>query len=204
MKKGFVLSIMCWLTICVWGQEDYVLETRYRNPVDTMKFQEQPTILLFVHTKCQHGHLCPTTRMQKALESDSLGFRKKYNIKLYVIYPSIVSQYDINVFDSFSPTEDAQVAFYTKSDYKGVFQEGSTTPYIIFYDGKGHIHTKTGGTIEELKDSVENTWRFERGQCPVCHGTGSISPQRYSGDPDLSVGICRRCSGGIIGRKENY
>lgn len=70
----------------MWGRESYPLETRFRNPIDIDSFSKYPTMLLFVHSKCKNGYLCPTKKMQKALENDSLGFRKKYGIKLYVIY----------------------------------------------------------------------------------------------------------------------
>ncbi len=203
MKRLLLYSILLVTTLNLWGQEDYVLETRFRNPVDTVMFHESPTLLLFVHSKCQHGHQCPTTRMQKALESDTLGFINRFGIRLYVIYRNY-SQNDINTFDSFSPTDNAKVAFYTNINHQGTFGEGSTTPYVVFYDGKGHVHTQTGGTIEELHDSVSNKWRYVDIKCPACNGTGNVKPNRLSHDSDLSVGICRRCSGGKLGRKELY
>ena len=189
-------------TVNLLGQEEYVLETRFRNPVDTVKFHEIPTMLLFVHSKCQHGHLCPTTRMQKALETDSLGFRKKYGIKLYVIYPEYSSD-DILTFDSFVPTENTAIAFYTKHRYKGTFYDGNVTPHVVFFDGKGHIRTKTGGNVEELKDSVEMEWRDYIGYCRRCQGTGRVRPNRFGG-PDESVGICPICGGSKRLRYSNY
>ena len=139
------------------GVEKYILESRYRNPIDTSKFKDAPTMLVFVHSKCEHGGMCPTLRMQKALESDALGFRGKYGIKLYVIYPSY-STYDIETFDSFSPIGATRIAFYTDSQYYGSFNEGNNTPYVVYYDGKGHVYTKKGGTIEELNDSICHKW----------------------------------------------
>ena len=203
MKRFLLFFLLVISASCLLGQENYVLETRFRNPIDTVKFHKTPTMLLFVHSKCQHGHLCPTTRMQKALESDTFGFINRFGIRLYVIY-RYYSQNDINTFDSFSPIVNAKVAFYTNINHQGTFGEGGTTPYIVFYDGKGHVHTQRGGTIEELNDSVSNKWRYVNEKCPVCNGTGSVKPNRLSHDPDLSVGICRRCSGGILGRKELY
>lgn len=194
MRKILLFIVTCICSACVMGQEDYVLETRFRNPVDTAKFHESPTMLLFVHSKCQHGHLCPTTRMQRALETDSLGFRSKFGIKLYVIYPEY-SQYDINTFDSFSPAENTVVAFYVKRTHKGTFHESGSTPHIVFYDGNNHIRTKIGGNVEELKDSVCNKWRGEQRICRRCWGRGSVTPVPRSGDPDLAVGICPMCRG---------
>ncbi len=158
MKQLLLSVLFCWVVTALYAQENYVLETRFRNPVDTTKFKESPTLLLFVHSKCQHGHLCPTTRMQKALETDSLGFRRELGMKLYVIYPKYSSD-DIQTFDSFMPTDKTVVAFYTKPYYKGTFYEGNTTPYVVFYDGRGHVRTKIGGTIVELKDSIYGSWR---------------------------------------------
>lgn len=200
--KSLLLFIVSCIPVILWGQEKYVLETRYRNPVDTVKFHEDPTMLLFVHSKCQ-SRSCATTRMQIALERDSLGFRARFGIKLYVIYPKY-SQSDIDAFDTFSPTENAVVAFYTSLNHKNTFYEGNTTPHVVFYDGKGHVYSKTGGTIEELNDSVYNKWRYSYEKCPVCKGTGKVKLKRQSNDPDLAVGICRRCSGGIIGKEEVY
>ncbi len=192
-------------SLCVdlsWSQENYVLESRYRNPIDTSVFANKPTMMLFVHPKCKNGNMCPTARMQKALENDTLGFRSQFGIRLLVVYPKY-SENDIKDFDSFEP-RDAKVCFYTYSKYRGAWGEEETTPFIIFYDGKGHIRSKTGGSIEELKDSVCNVWRYFYKKCPVCHGKGSVTPDRLSHDPDLVVGICRRCSDGIIGREQLY
>lgn len=192
MKALLILLFSC-LSMLSWGQEDYVLETRFRNPIDTAAFSKNPTMLLFVHSQCKEGRMCPTMKMQKALESDSLGFRSKYGIKLYVIYPKY-SEADINTFDSFAP-QNATVAFYTSKKYEGTFSEKAMTPYIVFYDGKGHLHKKEGGTIEELNDSINTEWRYKKyGICPRCNGTGRVKPNRHGG-PDESVGICSRCGG---------
>lgn len=74
-----------------------------------------------------------------------------------VIYPNY-SEKDIDEFDSFSP-QNAELSFYTNIKYYGLFTESNTTPYIIFYDGKGHIRKKNGGSIEELNDSINTEWR---------------------------------------------
>ena len=203
MVKLITSLVLCIFSLNAIGQEDYILETRFRNPIDTAKFHETATMLLFVHSNCQHRHLCPTTRMQRALETDSLGFLNRYGIQLFVIYPRY-SDYDIKTFDSFSPKRNANVAFYTSHSYKGAFKEGVSTPYVVFYDGKGHVRTKAGGTIAELNDSVCTKWRFVDIQYPVCHGTGRVSPNRPSNDPDLSVGICRMCTEGIIEKKHFF
>lgn len=202
--RTLVLSFLGLTAICLWGQENYPLETRFRNPVDVDSFSKSPTMLLFVHPKCQSEHMCPTARMQKALECDSLGFRVKYGIKLFVICPKY-SLVDERQYDNFSPT-NSELIFYTAPKFYGTFQEGTTTPHIVFYDGKGHMQSMTGGTIEELKDSLELKWRLgEDIPCPVCKGTGSVKPNPRSNDPDLSVGICRRCGGcGYLGRKTYY
>lgn len=189
MKTLLILLFSC-LSMLSWGQEDYVLETRFRNPIDTAAFSKNPTMLLFVHSQCKEGHMCSTMKMQKALESDSLGFRSKYGIKLYVVYREY-SKADINTFDSFAP-QNATVAFYTSRKYEGTFSEKSVTPYIVFYDGNGHIHKKEGGIIEELNNSVNREWRYKK--CPRCHGHRTVLPNPRGG-PDESVGICPRCGG---------
>lgn len=199
----FVLSFLVLTAACLWGQEDYPFETRFRNPVDVEAFKNSPTMLLFVHPKCKSGNMCPTARMQKALEHDSLGFRVKYGIKLFVVCPKY-SVADERQFDDFSPI-NSELIFYTAPKHYGSFQEGTITPHIVFYDGKGLMRSMTGGKIEELKDSVVLKWRFgEKRPCPVCKGTGSVKPNPRSKDPDLSVGICRRCSGGFLARKSYY
>ena len=45
---------------------------------------------------------------------------------------------------------------------------------------------------------------YIKGICQFCKGTGKVKPKRQSNDPDLAVGICRICSGGIIGKEEVY
>lgn len=168
MKRLFVIfgSILACLNI--FGQEDYVLETRFRNPVDTTKFHTNPTLLLFVHSQCHHEHQCATTRMQKALEEDSLQIRKERGIKLYVVYPTYKKE-DIKMFDSYNPVL-SEVVFYTDTKYKGIFSEGNLTPFAILYDGKGNVFTRLGGTYEDLCEWMK-TKVFSR-ICCVWGGSG--------------------------------
>lgn len=180
-----ICLLVCLSSLNVIGQEEYALETRFRNLIDTAKFNESSTLLLFVHSKFQDGHFCPTKRMQKALEYDSLELRFRLKIPLYVIYDHY-SEKNINDFDSFSPQRDAKVAFYTRSEYKGTFGDCGETPYIVFYDGKGNRYSRTGGTYEELRDSIYR-WKLNYVRCPVCNGTGkAVNPQERlrKGDPD--------------------
>lgn len=189
MKRFFLYLMLLVPTSNLWGQENYVLETRFRNPIDTAKFNESPTLLLFVHSKCQHEHLCPTMRMQKALEYDSLGLRFRLHISLYVIY-NYYSEKDIKEFESFSPQRKAEVAFYTNAKYKGTFGDGAETPYMVFYDGKGNRWSKTGGTYEELRDSIYR-WKLNYVRCPVCKGTGSATnPQERLRKGDADYWMC--------------
>lgn len=132
-----LLSLFTCLNIL--GQEDYVLETRFRNPVDTTNFHDSPTILLFVHSKCSHGYSCATSQMQKAMEEDSLQIREERGIKLYVVYPKY-NEEDIKVFDSHNPIL-SEVIFYTDTKYRGSFSDGNLTPFVVFMMGKG-IYTK--------------------------------------------------------------
>ena len=153
MKK--FLTVLLYICVClnIAGQDNYVFENRFRNPVDTMTFYTRPTILLFVHSKCGHGHLCPTTRIQKALEEDSLQIRKERGIKLYVVFPKCYDINDVNTFDSFNPV-NAEVVFYTDTKYKGTFSEGNTTPYTVFYDRNGNVSKGLCTTYEKLCELI--------------------------------------------------
>ena len=107
-----------------------------RNPVDTAAFSKERTLLLFVHDPCGHKG-CPTHKMQIALEKDSLGIRNTYGIKLYVIYQHY-SEKNVEEYLSLSPVNSV-LAFYTESKYFGTLgEEIGSTPFMIFYDGKGH------------------------------------------------------------------
>lgn len=152
MKKALFMLVYILVGLNMSGQENYALETRFRNPVDTVKFSRNPTCLLFVHSHSK-GHLCPTSRMQQALEKDSLQIRKERGIKLYVIYPSYKED-DIRMFDYYNPVL-SEVAFYTDRKYKGSFSEGTSTPFVVLYDGKGNVFTKSGGTYEELCELIK-------------------------------------------------
>lgn len=96
MKKFLIILLYVCVSLNIAGQRNDVLENRFRNPIDTTTFHTRPTILLFVHSQCGNGHLCATTRMQKALEKDSLQIRKERAIKLYVVYPKCYDIQDIN------------------------------------------------------------------------------------------------------------
>lgn len=197
MEKFLTILLFFCACLDIAGQDNYVFENRFRNPVDTMTFYTRPTILLFVHSKCSHEHLCPTTRIQKALEEDSLKIRKERGIKLYVVYPKYYDTSDINTFDTFNPI-NAEVLFYTDMRYKGVFSEGNTTPFIVLYDKKGNVHKRQGCTYKDLVDWISiyilrpcsfckgsgiytsynpDFWLDKRhGEpCSVCHGTGNAS-----------------------------
>ena len=165
MKKSIIILVCVLFCITEEGQEHCVLETRFRNPVDTTIFHRQPTLLLFVHSKCNHGRLCPTMRMQESLEKDSLQIRKRRGIKLYVVYPSYNVE-DIKTFDSFNPVL-SEVVFYTAQKHKGSFHEGNATPYIVLYDGNGNAFTRLGGTYEDLCELIETKIAS---LCPVCNG----------------------------------
>lgn len=152
MKK-FVTTLWS-ILVCLnmAGQENYVLETRYRNSIDTTRFHSKPTLLLFVHSKCGNRQ-CATSRMQKALEKDSLNIRKERGIKLYVIYPNY-NENDLEMFDSYTPIL-AEVAFYTDIKYKGAFSDGNSTPFVVLYDGKGNTFTRLGGTYRDLCEFIK-------------------------------------------------
>ena len=133
-------------------QDSVVLESRFCNPIDTTDFAKSssPVLVLFVHSS--HGKTCncPSSRMQKALETDSLGLREANNIKLYVVCPSGNKSADIDLFDSYKP-QNAMLAF----DVNRVYGNIKRYPYVIFYDGKGGRWTQVGGTYSSLKESIE-------------------------------------------------
>lgn len=170
MKK-LIIIFWCFL-VCLKmvAQENYVLETRYRNPIDTTDFHSKPTLLLFVHSKC-NSRQCATLRMQEALEKDSLGIRKERGIKLYVIYPTYKKE-DIRMFDFYNPVF-AEVAFYTDYKYKGIFSDGNSTPFAVLYDGKGNVFTRLGGTYEDIYKLMET--KISSRICPVCNGKGGYT-----------------------------
>lgn len=192
MKK--FLTILLYICVClnIAGQENYVFENRFRNPVDTMAFYTRPTILLFVHSKCGHEHLCPTTRIQKALEEDSLKIRKERGIKLYVVYPKSYDKNDINTFDTFNPV-NAEVVFYTDTKYKGFFSEGNTTPFVVLYDKKGNVHKWLGGTYNDLVDWISI---YILRPCSFCKGSGIYISQNIDFWLDKRHGEpCSFCNG---------
>lgn len=168
MKKYITLLLYICVSLNIAGQDNCVFENRFRNPVDTMTFYTCPTILLFVHSKCGHEHLCPTTRMQKALEEDSLQIRKERGIKLYVAYPNYYNTNDINTFDAFNPI-NAEVVFYTDRQYNGIFSEGNITPFIVLFDKSGNVHKWQGGTYKDLADWIG---MYIHRICPSCNGSG--------------------------------
>lgn len=137
------------------ADEDYILETKYRNPIDTTDISncKTPCMVLFVHSTHANCY-CATEKMLKALSEDSLHIRKKKNIKLYVIYPCY-SEKDIRNFESYCP-KNAIVAFDTNQEYFRNFSQRFITPYIVFYDGKGNHWTKEGGTYGDLILCVES------------------------------------------------
>lgn len=194
MKKFLIILLYVCVSLNIAGQRNDVFENRFRNPIDTTTFHTSPTILLFVHSQCGNGHLCATTRMQKALEKDSLQIRKERAIKLYVVYPKCYDIQDINTFDTFNPV-NTEVVFYTDTKYKGVFSEGNSTPYAVIYDGNGNIFKGLWGTYEKLCEFIKSKIPIKIRNCPKCKGTGNVKPVPKSGSSDLSIGICPMCGG---------
>ena len=133
-------------------QDSAVLENRFYNPIYTADFARSsyPVLVLYVHSSHGETCKCPSSRMQKALETDSLGLRKTNNIKLYVVYPSDHKSADIDLFDSYKP-QNAMLAF----DINRLYGNIKRYPYVIFYDGKGGRWTQEGGTYSSLKESIE-------------------------------------------------
>ncbi|MGN0229210.1 MAG: hypothetical protein ACI4BH_05305 [Muribaculaceae bacterium] len=182
MKKVLIIFLYVCVSLNIAGQENYVFENRFRNPVDTMTFHTRPTLLLFVHSTCGHGHLCATTRIQKALEEDSLKIRKERGIKLYVVYPKCYDKNDINTFDTFNPV-NAEVVFYTDAKYKGSFSEGNETPFVVLYDEKEYVHKRQVGTYKDLADWIDI---YIHRLCQFCKGSGRYISQ----NPDFWLNKC--------------
>lgn len=153
MKKVIFIIYLYSVCLTAMGQDTCILETMFRNPIDTAKFHLRPSLLLFSHPKCKNATLCTTLLMQRALEKDSLNIRKDRDIKLYVIQPFGYDKNDINDFESFEPV-NSELLFYINIGFRGSFSEPNLTPFIILYDGKGNVFTKTGGSYSELCDMI--------------------------------------------------
>ena len=151
------LAVISLFSIAQDIEDDYILETKYRNPIDTAKISngESPYLLLFVHNA--HGECnCATRNIHKALSRDSLGLRAKNNIKLYVVYPRY-SEKNIQEFESFNG-RNVVLAFDFQGKYRRSFlREGNTTPFIVLFDGKGNKWTHLGGSFEKVKGFIENS-----------------------------------------------
>ena len=155
MKKVFCLILIHFLLFTTaFAQEsrNSILWSRYYNSIDTTDFAKSssPVLVLFVHSSHGETCKCPSSRMQKALETDSLGLREANKIKLYVVYPSLLRSADIDLYDSYKP-QNAVLAF----DNNRVYGNIKRYPYVIFYDGKGGRWTQEGGTYSSLKESIE-------------------------------------------------
>lgn len=146
------LTLMC---IPIYGQENYILENKFRNPVDTSTFHKQPTILLFTHPRYKNCGGCPTFAMQKAFEVDNLGIRVKRKIKLYVIYiwGTLYNHKCIEEFEALKPV-NADILFYTDTKFEGTFSE-RYTPYLRLYDGKGNVYTELGKDYEDVCNKIK-------------------------------------------------
>ena len=155
MKKTVLLFFSFCVALTAMSQNNYILETKFRNPVDTAKFHQRPTLLLFSHSKCQNATRCATLRMQEALEKDSMQIRRDRGIKLYVIQPSGYNKKDIDDFESLEPV-DAELLFYMDRDCRGSFSEPNLTPFVRLYDGKGNVYIKVGGSYSELCDMIKD------------------------------------------------
>lgn len=155
MKKTFYFIISTLLfSVTISAQEpqdSVVLENRYYNPIDTADFARSscPVLVLCVHSSQGSNCICPSGRMQKALQTDSLGLREENNIKLYVVYPSDHNMADIEEYDSYN-SKKSILSFDVNRVYK--FR---LWPYVIFYDGKGGRWTQEGGEYSSLKESIE-------------------------------------------------
>ena len=148
--KAKKLQIIIALLLCCLncrGQNTYFLETRYRNPVDTTRIIHStiPSLMLFVHSKC--GHSCATQRMQAFLELDSCKIRKKYGLKLYVVYPSFSAK-DISDFDSHKANNSEILFIANKMD--NFYGYNKTTPYVILFCGNGKVLTFSHGSYKDL------------------------------------------------------
>lgn len=150
-----ILLILISCTTLAQSTDDMtVLETRFRNPLDTLTISmgKHPSIVLFVHPNCKK-HNCATEKMLKALAQDSLDLRKNNDIKLFVVYP-IYSRIDIAEFDSFNP-QNATIAFDINRQYRESFSGApNTTPFVVVFNGKGDKVIQNGGTYTDLYDKV--------------------------------------------------
>lgn len=178
MKSLHILIALLLCCLNCIGQNSYFLETRYRNPVDTARIihQSNPSVMLFVHSKCRHRHMCMTQRMLEDLALDSCEIRKEYGLKLYVVYPSFSAK-DISDFDSHKATNSEILFIADKLDtfygYKGA------TPYVILFCGNGKVLTFPHGTYEELVKFIETN--IHSISCPLCRGRGYYA----SDNPDF-------------------
>lgn len=153
---GCILLAFLYCTVFAQNDNDMtILETRFRNALDTLTISKGPSpcIVVFVHSTCGNFK-CATTQMQKALEQDSLDLRKNYSIKLYVVYPHEYSSEDVKHFDSYSPL-NATVAFDINGQYRMSFGDYiNATPFVVVFDGSGKRITQIGGTYQSLYDRI--------------------------------------------------
>lgn len=168
--KAKKLQIIIALLLCCLncrGQNTYFLETRYRNPVDTTRIIHStiPSLMLFVHSKC--GHSCATQRMQAFLELDSCKIRKKYGLKLYVVYPSFSAK-DISDFDSHK-TNNSEILFIANK-MDNFYGYNKTTPYVILFCGNGKVLTFSHGSYKDLVKFIEKN--IHSVPSPLCQGRG--------------------------------
>lgn len=175
-KKLQILIVLFLCCLNCIGQNTYFLETRYRNPVDTTRIihSDIPSLMLFVHSKHEHG--CPTQRMQALLELDSCNIREEYGLKLYVVYPSFSAR-DIRDFDSHKAT-NSEILF-VADELENFYGYNKTTPYVILFCGNGKVLPFSHGTHEELVKFIETN--VHRVPCPLCKGCG----YHVSNNPDF-------------------
>lgn len=176
IKKLQIIIVLLLSCLNCKGQSSYFLETRFRNPVDTNSIIHSgiPSLMLFVHSKHEHG--CPTQRIQALLELDSCNIRKEYGLKLYVVYPSF-SAMDIRDFDSHKAT-NSEILF-NADKLETFYRFKGTTPYIILFCGNGKVLTFPHGTYEELVKFIETN--IHSIPCPICKGSGYY----VSNNPDF-------------------
>lgn len=169
-----IVFFLCCLN-CI-GQNTYFLETIYRNPVDTTRIihSSNPSVMLFVHSKCEHK--CITQRMQEALELDSCDIRKKYGLELYVVYPSY-SEKAISDFEA-RKALNSEILFIA-DNLENFYGYKGTTPYVILFCGYGKVLTFSHGTYEELVKFIETN--IHRVPCHLCGGRGYY----VSNNPDF-------------------
>lgn len=159
MKKYFISICLIFNILLSAAQnvdDSYVLETKYRNPIDTTNISrgETPCMVLFVHSTHENCHKCATSKMLEALAKDSLGLREQWNIKLYVVYP-YYSDRDIKMFEHYQ-AKNSILAFDYDGKYRKTFNNGYNTPFIVLYNGKGHCWTRLGGTYDTLVSSAKS------------------------------------------------